>query len=308
MTHHMMSSCTQDAYNDETKSDGFIIVAVLWILGALTILASAYAAYVVSTAAGVRNYDDSLQSEALVSAALELTAYHELSAPAKSRPTHGVFSLQIGDADVSAQYRSEASRIDLNAAPNELLAGLFVALGASSNAAKLYADRVIEWRTQPRAKSKSASFEAEASSYPLRGAKFPDPAELARVRGLPPELVRQALPFVTVYSGVPKINVIDAAPQVLAALPGMNRNRLDAILTAGRADSIDKQGLMSLLGSARAFATTEPGHTFRVTVHVHFRDGRRISAQAVILLLTDRSEPFSILSWRDGVYGPDFIQ
>jgi general secretion pathway protein K len=308
MTLHELSGCRQNARNVETGRDGFIIVAVLWILGALSVLASVYATYVISTAAGVRHYDETLQSEALVSAALELTAYRELSTSTKYRPTHGTFSFELGGAAVSVKYYSEASRIDLNVAPKELLAGLFRTLGAASDAANVYADRVIEWRTPPRVKSGASGFEGQALSYPLRGAKFPHPSELARVRDLPPELVRRALPFVTVYSGVAKIDITDAAPQVIAALPGMNRDRLNAILTARRADALDGKSLKLLLGPAQAFATTKPGRTFRVTVHVNFHDGRRTNTQAVILLFAAGKEPFSLLSWRDSAYGSGLIQ
>lgn len=303
-----LSGARQNIHSDGTGRDGFIIIAVLWILGALSVLASLYAAYVISTAASARTYDENFRSEALVSAALELTAYHELTTPEKIRPTHGTFSFQLDDAAVSVEYHSELNRIDLNAAPKALLARLFMELGVGTHAANLYADRVIEWRTPLRAKAESDGFAKPLLYYPVRGAKFPDAAELARVRDLPPELVQRALPFVTVYSGIAKVDVIDAAPQVIAALPGMNRDRLEAVLAARRADVLDEQNLMLLLGPARAYVTTKPGRTFRVTVHVHFKDGRRTSAQVVILLFAAGKQPFSVLSWRDGVYGTGLIQ
>ena len=49
-------------------------------------------------------------------------------------------------------------------------------------------------------------------------------AKLDRLRallGIPELMVERALPFLTVYSGRPQINILDAAPQVIAALPGM---------------------------------------------------------------------------------------
>ena len=55
--------------------DGFIIVAVLWILVALAALASIYSIYINNSALAVSVMDDGLQAEALVSAGLELTAY-----------------------------------------------------------------------------------------------------------------------------------------------------------------------------------------------------------------------------------------
>jgi general secretion pathway protein K len=40
-----------------------------------------------------------------------------------------------------------------------------------------------------------------------------------------------------------------------------------------------------------------------VTVHVGLENGRRINAEAVILVLDDAGEPFRVLSWRDDFDG-----
>src|ERR1043165_7438486 len=98
------------------KSDGFILVAVLWILGALSVLASVYAIYVTNTVSAFSTYDDHLKTEALVSAAVELTAYRQQTTNSKSRPAHGQFDFRLGQANVKVTYRSEAARIDLNKA------------------------------------------------------------------------------------------------------------------------------------------------------------------------------------------------
>ena len=82
-------------------SDGFIVVAVLWILGALSALASIYAVYVINTASAFIAYDDHLKTEALVSAALELTAYRQKMGGAEPHPTHGRFEFQLGHANVA---------------------------------------------------------------------------------------------------------------------------------------------------------------------------------------------------------------
>jgi general secretion pathway protein K len=129
--------------------DGFIVVAVLWILGALATLASIYAVYVIDTATAFAVHDDRLQAQALVSAGLELTA-HQVTAVPQKRPSSGAFAFRMGRANVSVQYRSESARIDLNNASKELLAGFFAALGAPREA-EFYADRIIGWRTAPGA-------------------------------------------------------------------------------------------------------------------------------------------------------------
>ena len=287
--------------------DGFIIVAVLWILAALATLAAIYAIYVSNMAVSLSVNDDRLQAEASISAALELTAYQLTALDKDSRPTQGTFAFRVGRANVAAEFRSETARIDLNKAPKELLVGLFASLGASYDNADYYADRVIGWRTQGEGDDRdkeSAAYRTAGLSYGPRQGPFPNVGELSLVLGMPPALVERALPFVTVFSGQAGVNILDAQPQVLAALPGMTPDRLDAVLNQRAAAPRDSQSVLGLLGPDQSGATTQASAPTRVTVRVGLGDGRRIVGEAVIILLEDAAEPFRVLSWHDDFDGP----
>ena len=225
---------TQSLGTEPTSTGGFISVAVLWILGALSVLVSVYAVYVIDTTAAFATYDSQLKSEALVSAALEVTAYRQQKTAALSRPSQGSFGFRLGQANVEVEFHSETARIDLNAAPKPVLAGLFITLGARPEDAESYADRIIAWRTA-RANQQdleTSAYRMSRLGYQPRGGKFPHPNELTLVRDLPSALVERALPFVTTYSGSSQINVLDAAPEVLASLPGMNSRRPGCVFGA----------------------------------------------------------------------------
>ena len=215
------------------RRDGFIIVAVLWILLMLATLATIYSVYVGKSALALTANDAGLETELVASAGLELAAYQLLSPEKDERPTHGEFRVRLGRANLTVTFVSEAARIDLNEAPKPLLAGLFAVLGARGPDAERYADRVIGWRTEPKATTQDnevSLYRAAGLSYLPRGAPFAHVNELWLVQGLPPALVERALPFVTVYSGQATVNVLDAAPEVLAALPEMTQDRLDNLL------------------------------------------------------------------------------
>jgi general secretion pathway protein K len=194
--------------------NGFIVVAVLWSLTALATLASIYASYVATTVIASRVHDERIQAHALISAAVELAAY-QLTAPSQDmRPTRGAFDFRAGNANVVVEFRSEAARIDLNAASKELLAGLFAALGARPASAEDYADRIIGWRTNSREEGQVSGKEASAYrtaglAYAPREAPFAHVGEMWLVLGIPPQLIERAMPYVTVFSGRPKINVLD---------------------------------------------------------------------------------------------------
>jgi general secretion pathway protein K len=297
-----MTTPIHNCTKPDAASDGFIIVAVLWILGALATLSSIYAVYVIDTAAGFSVHDDRLRAQALMLAAIELTAY-QLTAPVQSRPTQGRFGFRLGPANVAVEFRSEVARIDLNTAPNELLAGLFVVLGARRDDAENYVNRIINWRTAPSEDQdrEASAYRTAGLRYAPRGAKFPHVSELSLVLNLPTRLIERALPFVTVYSGRSTINVLDAAPEVIAALPGMTRDRLNAVLAQRQAAPGNGQALLALLGPAQEFATMEGGNASRVTIRVALDNGRQIASEVVILILEEGDQPFSVLSWRDGL-------
>src|SRR3954468_7558819 len=131
-----------------SRDDGFIVVAVLWILAALATLATIFSMYVINTATAFAVHDERLQAEALARGAVELSVY-QVAADPQTPPSRGSFVFRIGNANVSAEFVAETARIDLNAAPKELLAGLFVTLGASRPQAEFYADRIAGWRIAP---------------------------------------------------------------------------------------------------------------------------------------------------------------
>jgi general secretion pathway protein K len=293
------TSPTQSHNAQRSASEGFISIAALWILGALCLLSSIYAVYVINTASAFAVYDDHLKAEGLISAALELTAYQQQMGSAQSRPTHGAFGFRMGQANIDVQFSSEAARIDLNTAPKQLLSGLLATLGAPPDKAEVYADRIISWRTpsQGDRDSEASAYRMAHLSYQPRFGKFPHPNELSLVRDLPTSLVARALPFLTVYSGRPHVNVLDAAPDVVASLPGMTQERLNAFLLQR---TVSPENAKQLLPTeAQQYATLEASQTFRVKVRINFDSGRTENAEVITLFFEEGDQPFAVLSWRD---------
>ena len=108
------------------------------------------------------------------------------------------------------------------------------------------------------------------------------------------------------YNGKPTIDVIDAAPQVIAALPGMTPQTLQGILAARASGTLDRDFAASLMGNGNAGSAgrgSDPGKAFRVGVRIDFDNGRHSAAEAVILLPDDGPVPYRVLSWRTAFDG-----
>jgi general secretion pathway protein K len=275
---------------------GFVIVAVLWILMALSALAMIFAVYLSSSARAMVVGDTALQSEALVSASVELAAYQLLLVDDDARPPQGAFHFRMDDADVAVTVTSEAARIDLNLAPKEVLAAFFAGLGAGKDAAMEDAERIVAWRIRPPP-GKASEEEARyaALGYSPRQSLFVHVNELALVEGLSPALVDRALPFVTIFNGSADIDPSIAAPEVAAAFEkSNNKNPFGAQMAAPNGS----------LGSAepstpsKTAAPAAKSPCYRVQTTIRFANGSR-SASEVVIALGDKTEPYHVLAWQD---------
>jgi general secretion pathway protein K len=311
------------------KQDGFIIVAVLWMIAALAVLAAIYTRFALTTAVAASVHEDRLRADGLISAAVELTAYQLTAAQLASKapttatpaiaaqsplqptiaaqmPTRGAFSFRLGRSGATVSYESEASRIDLNLAPKETLAGLFRTLGAQPEDADFYAERIVGWRK----KGEIAGENQEATAYRVAGiaykprqGPFQSSAELWLVLGIPPVLTERALPFLTVYSGQSDVDIENAAPEIIASLPNMNSERLGNVLQQRASPMQLGQSRLDQPGATPKPAAGPPAQSFRLNIRTALDNGRRVAAEVVVLVLQDGDEPYRVLSWRDDFDG-----
>jgi general secretion pathway protein K len=311
------------------KQHGFIIVAVLWMIAALALLAAIYTRFALTTAVASTVHEDRLRAQGLMTAAVELTAYQltaalpqdraaapvsrmpgdpaqRLQSAAPQMPVRGAFSFRLGRAGATVDYQSEASRIDLNLASKEILAGLFRTLGAELEDANYYADRIIGWRKKGEVageNQEATAYRVAGIAYAPRQGPFQNAAELWLVLGIPPILKERALPFVTVYSGQSDVDTESAAPEVVASLPNMTPERMNDVLQQRSSPVQFGQSQFAQPGATQKLAAGTSSHSYRLNIRVALQNGRRVAAEIVILVPEDGDDPYRVLFWRDDFDG-----
>ena len=281
------------------RNGGFVLVATLWLLAALATLASILSVYMRDAAVAGSLREDELRIETAERSAVELTALRLAGFPPGQAPPRAAFQFALGDARIAVTFVSDSARVDINASPREMLAKLFAALGASGDEATAIAGRVVAWRKAATDTADDDAYPSAGLSYRPRHAPFQSVLELSLVLGVTPELMGRALPYLTVYNPSGQIDVRAADPLVLAALPNLDPERLSNLLAARAAAEFDANAALGALGAARAYASASAPGATRVFVAVALGDGRRVSAQIVMMATPREAQPYRIAAWSD---------
>lgn len=306
---------------------GIILVAVLWTVALLSALAMA-TSVTFREFAGIVTVDrDRLRAEALLTAGVETAAGIITRWPDERPLAESEMAFRLSTGQVRVRVTDEAGRIDIGKAPVEVLASLLRRIGADNPDG--IARAIVDWRTanggappqgsKAPAAAQSAGNIAAASQSPQTSQPqttgqnqanppgkggdappnvmpFTDIRQLLNVPGVTPDLIASAAPYITVF-GNEKLNALTAPPAVLAALPGMNDDRVAGFVDARRNMSGDGAQLTLMLGGAQAYVIAGGKKIASVVVQARDSDGYSAAAQAVIVLSQQDAQPYRVLAW-----------
>jgi general secretion pathway protein K len=282
---------------------GMVLLIVLWTIALCSALAMATSVSFRSFA-GIGSIDrDRTQSDALLTAGLEMAAGLAMGWPdTPSLDRETTFDLSTGT--VRATVSDEGGRIDIGKAPPDLLAALLHAAGASQLQADDVAQSIVAWRSHNddrspndnRANTNSAITDANTSDSKAPNVFLTDVDQIAAVPGMRPEWIAAIAALATVF-GAETVNPLTAPAGVIASLPGVDRDRLAAFLAARRNTPNDAARLGEILGPAQRFVGAKPQQVVSVQIAATLADGYAAAARAVIVLLPHDSEPYRVLVW-----------
>jgi len=272
---------------------GMVLITVLWTLALCSALAMATAVSFRSFAGIVAIDRDRVQSDALLTAGLEVAAGAAMGWPDKpllDRET----TLELTTGMVRVRLDDEGGRIDIGRAPADLLAALLLSVGAPPAQADNVARSIISWRGRDEQSSKAPR--ARPPAQKQDDVLFADIGEIAAVPGMRPEWVAAMRPLTTVF-GAETVNPLTAPPGVIAALPGVDKPRLFAFLAARRSTPNDADRLGAILGAAKRNLMARPQQVASVQLVATLNDGYAAAARAVIVLVPQDQQPYRVLVW-----------
>jgi general secretion pathway protein K len=266
------------------SEDGIAIIAVLWVLTLLSIVAAALAFETRSTTHIARNMAENAAARAAADAGIQravLDLVASPSAPANTgrfRADGTVYTWRFANSTVHISVQDEGGKINLNQANEALLAALFDSVGIDPGKAQSLADAIADFRDADNLPRPHGAEEAEYRAAGLlwgpKNAPFQAVEELQQVLGMTPEIYERVTPDLTIYSLGAAVN------------PTKVGERLTEILR--------RAGFNSVAGSQGIPAYIP---TYSIRAEVKSSNATAFVREAVVRLRPYRSTP-QILSWR----------
>ena len=197
---------------------------------------------------------------------------------------------QDGSVRVDVAIADETGKIDLNLAPVELLAGLFVAVGEPRETALLLACNIADWRGET-----GPGCPAPFDAAPKRPHRFAAPEELAQLPGFDETLYGAVGDYLTVATGASAIAPLVAPRTVLLAVPGATPTLVDSFLDARRQLGADQ---LAAVAGPISYLMASPGRDFTISAVATTAGGARYRAELQVRLTDQPARPYEVVAWR----------
>ncbi len=285
---------------------GFALILVLWITALLAVIGASLVSSGRTESRLAHNLAENAKAEALADGAVQraVLGMLELDPDQAWRADGRPYRLTYGEGGVEVRIVDEDGKVDLNAAPPELLAGLLGQLGLEADAALAMADRIVDFRDEDHELRPQGAEDPQylAAGRPL-GAQdrpFAAESELLHVLGMTPALYERMRPYVTVFSGAEAVDPLRASRLVLAAIPGMTDQLIAAFAKAGPDDDPTSNLDDETLTEIEPYLIPSREVMYTILAEARTVGGGVFVREAVVELTGGPPRPFLIHAWRRG--------
>jgi general secretion pathway protein K len=264
--------------------DGIALIAVLWTLTLLSVIAAALSLEMHSSTRIARNMAENAAARAAADAGIQRAILDLVASPGAPKDTRKliangtVYAWRFANIIVHISVWDERGKIDLNQTSEALLAALFGSVGVEPGKSQSLADAIADFRDADNfarlSGAEDTDYRAAGFAWGPKNAPFQAIEELQQVLGMTPELYARVAPYLTIYS----IGVFN---------PDLAGERLARIL---RQASFNSQILAS-----------SPGLAFSIRAEARGSRGAIFVREAVVQLNPEVTVPVQILAWRQGV-------
>ncbi len=229
-----------------TRSEGFALVLVLWVLSLLTIMAGSFALSMRREAAIVTGSSNNAQAMAVAESGLAI-AQLMLMYPdqlQRWRTDSSIYQLDYADSKARIQLLSETGKIDLNSADQTQLQALmaYAPVADVEQQTKLV-NAIIDWRDEDdlvhMEGAEKKEYQEAGLSYRPRNKPFQSIEELQMVLGMNERIFNWLENLITVHSGQAKVDMTQAGQEVLQVLPGVDPELIDEYIAVRRESAIN---------------------------------------------------------------------
>ncbi len=269
---------------------GIALVAVLWGLTILSIIAAAFLADTRGQSVVTRNLLENAKAQALADAGIyrAIAGILSIDPSIAWRSDGSRYQMALGEGQVVITVVDEGGKVDLNRAQDRLLSGLLQVFGVPEEQAPALIDTIRDFADRdddPRPfGAEDGDYLAAGLDWGSKDAPFESVEELQQVLGISRPLYDRLAPFLTVYSGRAQINPVVAPREVLMAMPGLGEEQVNALLA--RRESEDGTRVRSV------------GTAFTIRAEAVTDGGGRFIREAVVQRTADRRDPYLIREWR----------
>ncbi|HEY8158688.1 MAG TPA: type II secretion system protein GspK [Methylobacter sp.] len=306
-----------------SKSGGFALVLVLWVLSLLTIMAGSFALSMRREAGIVAGSSNNAQAVAVAESGLAIAELMVMSPDQQQRwHTDGsIYQIDYPDSKVRIRLLSEAGKVDLNRADEALLRELMLRAPVDEELQTKLLNAILDWRdTDDLVRINGAEkeeYKKAGLSYQPRNKPFQSVDELQMVLGMNEQIFKWLQNLVTVHSEQTNVDMAQAAKEVLYVLPGIDVELIDSYIEARRENAINglpppsapvvsNSGAVSGQAGANTPATAinggaEQKGAITVVTEALLDDGTTATISALIKKQdssTTGTSPFQVLKWQ----------
>jgi general secretion pathway protein K len=335
------SSLTIGDWRPATNESGVILIALLWILTALAVIALSFSRESFVEVAAARNAQSLEDSYFVARAGISAATYQLLQRyfnPSLRQPELqdvpdptelGIMTGSLGGGVYQVNIQDESGKLNVNYVLEDQLRALTEAAGIDKQDGDIITDSILDWKdTDPAHHINGAEddyYQALNPPYRAKNGNIDTPEELLLIRGITPEyfygrperdaggsiFYKYGLSrYLTVYSQSRQINVNYAPLPVLQSIPGMPQEAAKAIYDRRHVKPFKATREINDLGvnlgtTAGQFLAVGQTDTFTLTASAHAANSnvRRV-IRAVVKLEPGSKKPYRILYWNENI--PDY--